>query len=242
MPALAGPFLICLLLVPVRDTVPNSTGALVLVLAIVAVASLGRRWPALAAAASAGVWFDFFLTKPYQHLSISSAEDVQTALLLLAVGVAVTEMALWGHRQQAAAAKRAGYLQGLETIARAASAGTSSPSSLVDAACAHVRTVLNLDRCHFTYGAGFGNPRIESDGRLRLGDHAREVDVVELPAEAETELLVESSGRFMGRFLMTPRPGSVTTRGERLVAVALAAQVGATLRAYADSHPVNESS
>ena len=235
--AVVVPFLVCLVAVPFRTTVANTSIALVLVIVVVAVASLGRRWPGIVAAASAGVWFDFFLTQPYQRLVISSPGDVETFLLLLAVGVAVTEVAQWGRRQRAAAAKREGYLQGLETIARAASAGTSSPSRLVDAACDQVANVLNLDRCRFVYDSGLGRPRIEADGRLRLGDKVRDVDTIGLPVEDETELVVESGGRFMGRFLMTPRPGAVTTRAERLVAVALAAQVGATLRAYADSHP-----
>jgi len=236
--ALLVPFLVCLAAVPLRDTVANTDVALVLVIVVVAVASLGRRWPGIVAAASAGLWFDFFLTQPYQRLSITSPSDVETLLLLLAVGVAVTEVAQWGRRQRAAAARREGYLQGLEMIARAASVGTTSPSRLVDAACEQLISVLNLDRCRFVYDSGLGHPRIEVDGRLRLGDRVRDVDTVGLPVEDETELVVESGGRFMGRFLMTPRAGTVTTRAERLVAVALAAQVGATLRAYADSHPV----
>ena len=235
--ALLVPLLVCLAAVPLRQTIANTSVALVLVIVVVAVASLGRRWPGIVAAASAGVWFDFFLTQPYQRLTITSPDDVETLLLLLAVGVAVTEVAQWGRRQQAVAAKRQGYLQGLETIARAASAGTTSPSRLIEAACEQMTSVLDLDRCRFVYDSGLGRPRIEPDGRLRIGDKVRDVDTIGLPVEDETELVVENGGRFMGRFLMTPRPGSVTTRGERLVALALATQVGATLRAYADSHP-----
>ena len=236
--ALLVPFLLCLLAVPLRRSVANTSVALVLVIAVVALASLGRRWPGIVAAASAGVWFDFFLTQPYQRLSITSPDDVETLLLLLGVGVAVTEVAQWGRRQQAAASRREGYLQGLEAIARAASAGTSSPSSLVETACDHVADVLHLDRCRFVHDSGLGRPRLEADGRLRIGSAVLDGDVLELPVEDETELVVESGGRFMGRFLMTPLAGAATTRAERLVAVALAAQVGATLRAYADTHPV----
>ena len=235
--AVVVPLAVCLLAVPIRDTVANTSVALVLVIVVVGVASLGRRWPGILAAASAGIWFDFFLTQPYQRLTITSPDDVETLLLLLAVGVAVTEVAQWGRRQQAAASRREGYLQGLETIATAASAGTGSPSSLVETACDHVADVLHLDRCRFVYDSGLGHPRVEADGRLRIGSATLDADVLELPVEDETELVVESGGRFMGRFLMTPLAGAATTRSERLVAVALAAQVGATLRAYADSHP-----
>jgi hypothetical protein len=43
----------------------------------------------------------------------------------------------------------------------------------------------------------------------------------------------------MGRFLLTAGPSSHPALVERLVAVALAAQVGAMLRAYKDTHPLH---
>ena len=53
------------------------------------------------AALSSAVWFDFFLTEPYNRLTISDQADIETAALLVLVGIAVTEVALWGRRQQA---------------------------------------------------------------------------------------------------------------------------------------------
>ena len=60
----------------------------------------GRRacWPPC----PSGVWFDFFLTEPYLRLTIADSDDIETTVLLVLIGVAVTEIALWGHRQQAA--------------------------------------------------------------------------------------------------------------------------------------------
>ena len=58
------------------------------------------------------------------------------------------------------------------------------------------------------------------------------------PAGSDTELLVESGGVFQGRFLMTPAPGARPTLEQRLLAAALADQVGAAL---ATSHPVDQS-
>jgi hypothetical protein len=49
---------------------------------------------------------------------------------------------------------------------------------------------------------------------------------------------VESGGLFQGRFLMTPVPGARPTLEQRLLAVALADQVGAAL---ATSRPVDQS-
>jgi hypothetical protein len=57
------------------------------------------------------------------------------------------------------------------------------------------------------------------------------------PAGTDTELLVEGGGVFQRRFLMTPSPGTRPTAEQRLLAVALADQVGAAL---ATSHPVTQ--
>ena len=60
------------------------------------------------------------------------------------------------------------------------------------------------------------------------------VDSFGLPADKDTELVVESGGRFMGRFLLRADPRTRPSRAERMVAAALAAQVGAALGAYRD--------
>src|SRR5664279_1615308 len=107
--SVVGPLVACLMLIPFRDSVPNTSVALLLVLVVVGVASAGDRLAGLLAALSAGLGFDFFLTRPYEQFTIASATDLQTTLLLLGVGVAVTEIAYRGREQQAMASKRLGY-------------------------------------------------------------------------------------------------------------------------------------
>jgi PAS domain S-box-containing protein len=87
-----------LILFPFRNNVPNTSAALLLVLVVVGIASAGDRLAGLLAALSAVLGFDFFLTQPYQSLAIASAADVRTTLLLLVVGVAVTETAHRGRK------------------------------------------------------------------------------------------------------------------------------------------------
>ena len=53
------------------------------------------------------------LTQPYGKPTIHSAADVQTTVLLLVIGVAVTELASWGRRQQSRASQQQGYLEGI---------------------------------------------------------------------------------------------------------------------------------
>lgn len=90
-------------------------------------------------------------------------------MLLLAIGIAVTEIAVWGHRQHAAASRRSGYLAGLND---AASAGAlrDSRGAITDQVAARLVRLLGLRSCVFQYGrAGLGQPgRIEQDGRVTV--------------------------------------------------------------------------
>jgi hypothetical protein len=64
-------------------------------------------------------WFDFFWTRPYETFDINSRFSIETTVLLLVIGAAVTELAVWGRRQHTVAARRAGYLEGLNDTAAA---------------------------------------------------------------------------------------------------------------------------
>lgn len=80
-------------LVPLRTHVTNTALALVMVAVVVLVVAPGRRLAALVAGISAGLWFDFFLTRPYESFTISRSADMQTTVLLLVVAVGVGELA-----------------------------------------------------------------------------------------------------------------------------------------------------
>jgi K+-sensing histidine kinase KdpD len=235
---LAAPLALTAVLVPVRTSFANTDAALALLLLVVAVAAIGSRPAGYVASLSAAVWFDFFLTRPYERFSIARAPDVETTVLLLVIGVAVTEIAVWGWRQHGAASRRSGYLDGINEAARAVATG-DSPSVLIDQVSASLSRLLSLRSCQFQYGqAGLGRPaRLQPDGEVMVGGVAWDVDAGGLPADPGTELLVESGGRLQGRFLMVPEPDSRPGREQLLVAVAFANQVGAALAA---SHPVGQ--
>jgi K+-sensing histidine kinase KdpD len=228
--ALVVPLALTVILVPVRTRFPNTDAALVLLLVVVAVAANGYRPAGYLAALSAAAWFDFFLTRPYEEFAITRRADIQTAVLLLAIGVAVTEIAVWGRRQHAAASRRAGYLDGINAAAQAAAAG-DSPSELIDQVSGRLAELLSLRSCTFQYGrAGLGKPaRLLPDGKVVVSQRAWDVAAEGLPHETDIELLVETAGVFQGRFLMRARPGAHPTLEQRLVAIAFADQVGAAL-------------
>ena len=125
--AVLAPVAVCALLSLARDLITNNNAALVLVLVVVAVAATGYRLAGLVAAVVSAAAFDFFLTQPYLDFAISERDDIEAAVLLALIGLAVTEIALWGRRQQARASTRAGYLDGVVSAARLAASGGYVP-------------------------------------------------------------------------------------------------------------------
>jgi K+-sensing histidine kinase KdpD len=229
--ALLAPFVVSVGLLPFRDSFANTNAALILVLIIVAVAMSGNRVAGVLAALSAAVWFDFFLTRPYQTFAINDRDDVETTVLLLAVGVGVTELAAWGYRQQAHSHRDAGYLDGIRAAAEAVATGGSS-SELIEVVSGQLTRLLGLRACRFQYGvAGLGKPaRLRNDGVVELHGEVWDVEGKGLPTDNDIELLVESKGQLQGRFLLSAHPDIHPSMAQRLVAVTLADQVGASLR------------
>ncbi len=73
-------------LVAVRDHFAQVNAVLILVFFVLLGAVIGGRLAGVASALTAAVAFDFFYTQPYNSLKINSAADIETTILLLAVG------------------------------------------------------------------------------------------------------------------------------------------------------------
>jgi K+-sensing histidine kinase KdpD len=223
---------VCAVLIPFRDSFDNANAALLLVLLIVAVASFGIRPAGVVAAVSSAVWFDFFLTVPYNRLTINDRADIETTILLVVIGAAVTEIAIWGRRQQARASRQKGYLDGVLTASEAVAQG-GSIEDLIDQVKAELVAVLRIDQARFVAGdTRTTAPQLNHDGSVSRGNHQLKVERDGLPTNAEIELVVQHAGTTRGRFLLTA--SARITRPDleqRLVSVALADQVGAALAA-----------
>lgn len=169
--------------------------------------------------------------------TISDRADIETAVLLLLVGGAVTEVALWGRRQQARASREQGYLDGVLGTAAVVAAGRSSISSLVDQVCAQIVEVLEIDRCRFDSGTASTYAVLNSDGTVTRNGHTVDVDRHGLPSDTEIALMAGSGGVVHGRFLLTAATQVVRPSLQQLrVAVALADQVGAALATSNPGH------
>jgi hypothetical protein len=223
--ALVAPFMICLALVPFRDNFTATNMALVLVVVVVAIAAMGNRIAGALAALAAALWFDFYFTTPYQSFTIATRDGIETTVLLLAVGLAVSQLAARARRLQVFAITDAGYLSQIhETVAFAKSAST--PRAVVDHVRPQLVDLLELRECHFEYGTLLGNPpRLERDGTVAVGRRSWDVDHIGLPDE-DVELRTFRNGSYYGRFMLRGTQGKIPSLEARLVAVTLADQVG----------------
>lgn len=235
--ALAGPLAASALMAAMRDVLANDNAALVLVLIVVAVAAAGHRPSAIVAALSSAAWFDFFLTEPYHRFTINDRDDVETAVLLVLVGIAVAEIALWGRRQQGRASRRHGYLDGVVSAARMAAEGDTPAPAVVTFVSDQIIAVLGVDKCEFKTGKPGSHPRLNRDGTVTRDGHVIDVDRSGLPTHDVTEIAVESRGRLLGRFELVCATRAVwPTLEQRLVAVTLAEQAGTALAADGATH------
>jgi K+-sensing histidine kinase KdpD len=233
--AVLAPLIAAAILAQFRNDITNANAALGLVVLVVAAASTGVRAAGIVAALSSAVWFDFFLTEPYHRFVITDSADIETTLLLLVVGAAVSEVALWGRRQQGGASRRQGYLSGVLSTAAKVAAGGSPAPLVIEHVAQQLVDVLGIDACGFDPEAGSANPQLNPDGTVTRGARSIDVDRNGLPTDSEIDLPVQSGGVNHGRFLLTAASRVIRpTLEQRQVAIALADQVGAAL-ATADS-------
>ena len=230
--ALAAPVAAAAILLPFRAGWSNTNVAMLLVVVVVGVAAIGNRVAGGLAAVSAAAWFDFFFTLPYYRFTIRSSADITTAVLLLVVGVAVSQLAARARRLQVIAITDAGYLAQIQqTVSLTQTA--RSPDAVADHVREQLIGLLGLEGCRFEYGSLLGRPpRLEPDGTVIAGHSKWDVEESGLPVE-EIELRIFGNGQYYGRFMMKPKPGSRPSLQARLVAVTLADQAGRAFSATA---------
>jgi K+-sensing histidine kinase KdpD len=230
--AALAPLLCCAVLASFRESVTAATGALVLVLIVVAAAATGNRSAGIVAALSAGACFDVFLTEPRGRFTISDPNDIEVTVLLVLVGLAVTEIALWGRRQQARASRRAGYLDGVFGTSKIIALQEALPESLIDHVAHQIVRVLDIDECRFVLGAGpdAQDASLDHDGYVTRRGHRVNVERDGLPTDEQIGLVVRQGSVTHGQFVLTAATRVVRPSVEQLrVAVLLADQVGAAL-------------
>ncbi len=222
------PLAVAAVLVPFRADFANPAAALVLVAVIVGVATLGNRAAGFVATVSATVWFDFFLTRPYDQLAITHRPDIETAVCLFVVGIVVTELAARNRHHHEAASEESDYVGLIYRVSEFAVSGVPA-ADVLERVRSELVELLHLRACRYEPGP-IERPamHIEHDGQVIVAGKAWSVHEMGLPGP-EIQLSVRHQGRTPGRFVLTPTPGSPVSLQRRLVAVALADQVGGAL-------------
>lgn len=225
--AILSPLVVAAVLVPFRGDLQASSVALVLVLAVLVAAVVGGRVGGVIAALVAAVAFDFLFTRPYYSFSINNGDDVQTVVLLLAVGLATGEIVARSRQSRAVARRRSREAEHLRHVAELAAGGESS-GRLVSVVQNELTEILDLKSVRFERPPfPTALPQLRHRGiRVDAGtsDPAGLNSQVELP--------VRGGGRLLGRFVLTmPADGTGMRlpRESRALAASLADQLGAAL-------------
>jgi hypothetical protein len=215
-------------MVGVRGEIANADVALILMVCVLAGAVIGGRLAGVLSALAAAMAFDFFHTKPYATLKIANKDDVITTVLLLAVGLLIGEVATWSQRLSDRLRDDRNEIKRMHRVAELAARGEST-EDLVLIVTAELMSTMRLSECQFERPPFSTNlPSIDRNGVVHQSVHLYTRDGFELPREG-VELPVLGGGRTLGRFVLTPTPGRGVTPERRLIAVALADQLGAAL-------------
>jgi K+-sensing histidine kinase KdpD len=224
--AFLAPIVVAFLLVPFRSDIQANNVSLVLVLAVLVGAIAGGRVGGVVAAVVAAVSFDFLFTHPFYSFTISNGDDVQTVVLLLAVGLVAGELVVRGRRSHAIAWRSRREAERLRHMAELATGG-ESPGRLILLVQNELTRVLDLKSCYFERPPFRTSlPELRHRGvRLTAGEEERGLN-------SQLELPVRGDGRVLGRFVLTmPADGTGISlpAEDRAVAVALADQLGVAL-------------
>jgi K+-sensing histidine kinase KdpD len=214
------PLVIAAVLVPFRETFASTAAALVMVIVIVAVAVSGNRMAGVVASASAALWFDFFLTRPYERFTISQRADLETTIALFVVGVLVTELAARSRQHWQAANSSTAYVEMIHGVAVLA-ADSAPVAAMIEQTTDSLVQLLSLRACRFD--RALSDPplaQIQSNGDVALVGMRWPANEIGLPGP-EAEILAKWRGRVVGRFVVTPTPGAPVTLEQRIVAVAV---------------------
>jgi hypothetical protein len=235
--ALVAPVGVAAALVPFRNGADSANVALVLVAFVVAMAALGGRLAAALSALTAVLSFDFFHARPFESLSIDRRTDLETALLLVVVGLIAWEVSSRSARHRIDADQYRDDIARIHAVVALVSEGATT-DDVIMAVRNELRDLLFLRDCTFSRQlATRPRPELDGDGEVMMAGLRWGASRMGLPSK-EVDLIVHGRGRAMGRFILVPTPGVPVAWDRRLVAVALADQVGAALVSVTDGHGV----
>jgi hypothetical protein len=191
-------------------------------------AACGGRVPGVVAAVVSTMSYDFFLTRPYQSLHTDRAQNLGTAGLFVGIGLIVAALVSLGHRSRLASDRMRAELVRLNRVAELVADGVEAEDVLLSVE-AELLGLLALRGCEFERPPfGSSLPCIERNGAITTGRRRWVGGEFSLPAEG-VEIQVVGRGRVYGRLVLVPDWNVGVSIEQRVVAVALADQLGAAL-------------
>jgi hypothetical protein len=213
-----------------RDRLPNTDLALLLIVVIGTIGWLIGPMAALVAAVAGAVAFDVMDARPYGTLTISRGNDITTALILLATGLLVGAGAARLARYRRSEDERSDALAVVMEASGLVATGEEE-QLITEALAAELQRALQLTACEFSARPPSGTrPSVARDGSLvgLLKAAGRDTS-------PQVDLPVWSQGEVLAHYRLT-LGAKTPTQGELRVALSLADQAGAAM-AHADHDP-----
>jgi two-component system sensor histidine kinase KdpD len=130
--AAAGPALLTLALAQLRGSLNLTSDILLFLLAVVAVALVGGRWPALAAAVVGSALLNYYFTPPLHEWTIAERNNALALAVFVAVAAMVSTVVDLAARRTGEAARASAEAETLSTLAGDVLRGGSVLPALLD--------------------------------------------------------------------------------------------------------------
>lgn len=209
---------------PLRNDLPNTDVALLLVVAVAAVSTAGGTLSALVAPIAAVLAFDYFDTAPYGRLLIAQTRDEVTAAVLLAAGLVIGGMAAGRRRFRDDAIRGQGDFTVMASAARLVAVGEEG-GVVAGALAGELIARLDLLDCRFDPTTPDGQrPYITREAGIAGVEPGQPVTELDLP--------VWAGDRAVAHYRLELKGGSVPSADRLQAAVGIAEQAGAALAGW----------
>ena len=223
-----GALLLSVLMLPLRTHLHNDNMALALVVPVLIGAVVGGRLAGAISAIAAALCFDFFFTQPYLSLRIAGSNDFTSFFVLLVVALISAEVGIRARRGSRAARDARSDLDRLCRVIELAARG-SDIEDVVSSARAELIGLFGLVDCAYETGTAHGAlPHLGIHGSIEGAPLVAANSEFLLPPGG-VELPVVGRGIEFGRLVLFASESVSAPLQKRVVAVAIADQLGITL-------------
>jgi hypothetical protein len=223
-----GALVLSIAMIPLRGHLHNANMAIALVIPVLIGAVVGGRLAGAVSAIAAALCFDFFFTQPYLSLRIAGSNDITSFFVLLVVALIAAEVGIRARRGSRAAREARSDLDRLCRVIELAARGADI-EDVISSARAEIIGLFGLVDCTYEPGAAHaGLPRLGIHGAIEGAPLVASHSDFLLPPGG-VELAVVGRGTEYGRLVLFASESVRAPLQKRVVAVAIADQLGITL-------------